>query len=214
MSTVLDEIEQALADDIRCWFPRVLAAEGYHERFARDWSPLPHDRRSLVYHARLAWTAAAFAAHAPEHRDAFAAYALHGIRFIDGPLRDHTHGGFFFDVATDGRPLRDGEKHVVAIAFTIFAAARTFAVSGDPRARAVARDGLEWLERHCHCGDDPGYVEELRRDGSPMGIPPPARRRGLLAILPPRRQRNPIGRPYGGQTANTHLHVLEAFAEL
>ena len=93
------------------------------------------------------------------------ALCSHGTDFIDRCLRDDVHCGFF-DVDLNGRPLRDGEKHVVPIAFAIFAAAK-LGVSSYDRALAVARDGFAWLDRHAHHARG-GYVEELHRDGSPQ----------------------------------------------
>ena len=45
------------------WYPHAVDREhgGFHQNFARDWSAHPDDNRFLVYQARMAWTAAAYA---------------------------------------------------------------------------------------------------------------------------------------------------------
>src|SRR4051812_21727346 len=78
LSGVRPKVERLLrAEMTGRWFPAAIdrALGGFHETFARDWSPLRDDGRSLVYQSRMTWTAAAFAAYAPERRDEFAKYA-------------------------------------------------------------------------------------------------------------------------------------------
>ena len=52
------------------WFPRSVdrVLGGFHENFGADWKPLPGSARSLVYQARLTWTAAQAAVHDGELR--------------------------------------------------------------------------------------------------------------------------------------------------
>src|SRR5262245_38329553 len=67
------------------WYPRAIDRDlgGFHQNFARDWSPLPDDSRFVVYQARMTWTAAAFARYSPPHRDEYVQYARHGIEYLD-----------------------------------------------------------------------------------------------------------------------------------
>jgi cellobiose epimerase len=194
------EMESALSIDLReNWFPRVIDPDGgYTENLDRKWRPTGDNARHLVHQARLAWTAAAYAAHAPDVHAQFGAYALYGIHFIDRVFRDREHGGFYYDVALDGRPLRNGDKNAYATAFAIFGAAKAYSVTHEGRALEVAREGFAWLDRHSY-REGKGYVEDSTRDGSP--------------ILTDNRA-NPLGYRYGDVTSNSHLHLLEAFTEL
>ena len=115
---------------------------------ARDWS-LERDRNVfLVYQARMTWTAAAFAEYSPGDRDEFAAYARHGIAFLDKVLRDGERGGFHWVLDREGHldPNEGDEKHVYGTSFVVYAGSKTFLVTGDPAARRVARDAFDWLE--------------------------------------------------------------------
>ena len=194
------EMESALHSDLReNWFPRVIDPDGgYTENLDRKWRPTGDSARHLVHQARLAWTAAAYAAHAPDAHTQFGAYALYGIHVIDRVFRDREHGGFYYDVALDGRPLRNGDKNAYATAFAIFGAAKAYSVTHESRALEVAREGFAWLDKHSY-REGKGYVEDSTRDGSPILIDS----RG-----------NPLGYRYGDVTSYSHLHLLEAFTEL
>ena len=112
----------------RRWYPRSLEVDGvghgFHQTFARDWSALPDDNRSLVYQSRMTWTAAAFARHSPAHRDEFAGYARLGVEYLDRVMRDGPSGGFHWALGPDGQvsPRVGTEKHAYGTAFALYAA--------------------------------------------------------------------------------------------
>jgi mannobiose 2-epimerase len=190
------------------WFPAAVDRErgGFHQNFARDWARLPDDSRSLVYQARMTWTAAAFALHAADRRDEFLAYARHGIAYLDEVMRDTEQGGFHWVVGPDGKPTAPlgDEKHVYGTAFVVYAAAVTYGATKDERALKVARDAFDWLEAKAHDAEHKGYFEALSRDGTPLidwaGGPQPKTDR--------------LGVYLGFKSMNSHIHLLEAVAEL
>lgn len=195
---------------IDLWYPRSLDRElgGFHQTFARDWSALPDDNRFLVYQARMTWTAAAFAEYAPEHREAFVEYARYGVAYLDEVMRDREHGGFHWILDARGQvdPGLGTDKHVYGTSFVVYAGAKVHQVTGDERALQVARDAFDWLEAHAHDPEHGGYFEDLTRDGMPIIAwsqdEPIARRIGRLSTY------------YGFKTMNSHIHLLEAVAEL
>jgi mannobiose 2-epimerase len=194
----------------RGWYPRAVDRQrgGFHQTFARDWSPRPDRDTFLVYQARMTWTAAAFARYSLPHRDEFAGYARHGIAFLDAVMRDKEQGGFHWMLDPSGRlDARLGdEKHAYGISFVIYAASTVREVTGDDLALKVARDAFDWLDQHAHDAKHGGYFEALRRDGTPIlkwdeGAPI-ARRTDRVGIY------------YGFKTMNVHIHLLEALAAL
>jgi mannobiose 2-epimerase len=205
------EVSELLTQELaQHWYPHALDKEhgGFHENFARDWTARPDDGRFLVYQSRMTWTAAAFAAHSPAHRDEYTAYARRGVEFLDRVMRDREAGGFHWMLDVDGRvsPRLGDEKHVYGTAFVVYAASKAYEVTRDERALAVARDAFDWLEAHAHDPKHGGYFEALRRDGTPIVQ--------WDEDTPLDRRKDRLGVYYGFKSMNSHIHLLEAVAEL
>jgi mannobiose 2-epimerase len=189
------------------WYPRALDRDlgGFHQTFARDWSPLPDDGRFLVYQARMTWTAAAFAEYAGDRRDEFLGYARYGVDYLDAVMRDRERGGFHWALDPRGRldEATGSEKHVYGTAFALYAASEAYRAGRDARALAVARDAFAWLDAHAHDPEHGGYFEALDRDGAPLlrwDDAPAGRRADRLGVY------------YGFKSMNSHIHLLEAVA--
>jgi mannobiose 2-epimerase len=200
-----------LADELTSrWYPRAIDREhgGFHQNFARDWSPRPDSDKFLVYQARMTWTAAAYAEFDKARREEFLGYARHGLACLDTLMRDRECGGFHWAVGLDGNvDARTGdEKHVYGISFVIYAASKLRAVAGDDLAFKVARDAFDWLETHAHDAERGGYFEALKRDGTPIVT--------WEESLPIAARQDRLGVYYGFKTMNSHIHLLEALAEL
>jgi mannobiose 2-epimerase len=209
----IQRLRQRIDDLLRAeltehWYPRALDRElgGFHQDFARDWSALPDGNRFLVYQARLTWTAAAFAAYSPRQREEYQKYALYGIEYLDRVMRDRDAGGFHWVLGPRGAvdPRLGTEKHVYGTAFVLYAASKVAALSKDERARAVANDAFNWLERYAHDEEQGGYFEALTRDGKPIVS---------WEESPAGRRTDRLGVYYGFKSMNAHIHLLEALAE-
>jgi mannobiose 2-epimerase len=192
------------------WYPHSVDRKrgGFHQNIARDWSLRPDENVSLVYQARMTWTAAAFAQYSKAHHDEYVEYARHGIEFLDRVMRDKEFGGFHWVLDSQGRldPKLGDEKHAFGTAFVIYCASKAREVTGDELALAVARDAFDWLEKHGHDPKNGGYIEAFRRDGTPIV--------SWDANAPIARRQDRLGVYYGFKTMNVHIHVLEALAEL
>ena len=85
--------------------------------------------------------------------------------------------------------------------------ARLHEVTGDELAKKVASDAFDWLESHAHDSKHGGYFEAIRRDGTPI--------LSLAAKDAPMQKRlDRLGVYYGFKSMNSHIHLLEAIAEL
>lgn len=186
------------------WFPQAVdrALGGFHENYGQDWKPLPGNGRSLVYQARLTWTAAQAAMHDCAGADLYLDAARHGLRFLAEHLWDAEHGGLFWGLDGGGRPERSGEKHVYGMAFGIYAASACCTALKDPGALDLAARAFAWLEQNAHDMLHEGYDEALTREGRSILTPSAAA------------QTDAIGTRCGLKSANTHLHLLEAFTTL
>ena len=191
------------------WYPAALDREhgGFHENFARDWSPRPDADKFSVYQARMTWTAATYALANPERRDEFMGYTRWGVDCLDMALRDREGGGFHWMVGLDGQvdPRLGTEKHVYGTAFILYAASQAYEATHDAKALAVARDAYNWLEAHAHDSKDGGYFEAVTRDGKAITT--------WDAAKPQAARVDRLGVYYGFKTMNSHIHLLEAVAE-
>jgi mannobiose 2-epimerase len=100
-------------------------------------------------------------------------------------------------VSDAGRPT-DRRKHVYLNAFALYGLCAYHRATGRPAALVAAKDLFRALEAKCHDPANGGYHECFREDWRPVTDP---------------REPSFVGPP-GTKTFNTHLHLLEAFAEL
>jgi mannobiose 2-epimerase len=203
-------IDANLVDEMtKHWFPRSLEPDGrgFHQTYAKDWSPLPDTDRSLVYQSRMTWTASTFARYSHAHRDEYTGYAKKGVEYLDRTMRDGPSGGFHWMLGPDGQvsPGIGTEKHVYGIAFALYAAAQVYDVTHDATALKVAHDAFDWLETHAHDAKNGGYFEALTREGQPILT--------WDDSAPSYRRVDRLGVYYGFKTMNSHIHLLEALAE-
>jgi mannobiose 2-epimerase len=194
-----DSLERHLRGQVlSCWFPRCIdhLRYGYHQSYLRDWTHGPPEPKSLVFQSRMTWVTGTVARLRPDLRTAYLDHARHGLTCLRDHLWDKEHGGFFWD------GNRGAEKHAYGLAFGILGAVAAHRGTGDPDALTLAQRAFRWLDEHAHDRVFGGYVEALNRDGSNLNRNDSHGTHDL------------IGTPYGLKSANTHLHLLEAFTEL
>ena len=207
---------RALADELDAYLvrhvlaPRYPAAVdrergGFHAHFAPDWTGRPDRRRFLVYQARMTWTAASVALARPALREEHLAYVRHGVAFLRDRMWDAAHGGFHTAVLLDGSPDPDEPvKTAYGQAFAVYALAVAHRATGDPETLDLARRAYLWVERHYREAGRPGYRGGVEADGSALPFDPDN-------VAPPL---DAMGTPSAYHDMNTHIHLLEAWAEL
>lgn len=155
---------------------------------------------TAVLGARVLWSFAAVAARQPEAagpercvQDAW--------RWLADTLTDPVHGGVYWSIDAQGRPLAD-HKHLYAQAFAIYglAACHRWQAAGAGRGSGALAQAMALFDRIETVAADPrdgGHFESFTRDWQPLA-------------------RNEIapGRPPGTRALNTALHVLESSTEL
>lgn len=184
------------------WYPAALDREkgGFHQNFLVDWKRGTGGERSLVYQSRLTWTAAQATLRYPADADLYGGAMRHGLTFLAEKLWDKEKGGFYWELDTQGTPVR--EKHTYGIAFGIYAASTVYQVSKDPAALDLAKRAFDWLDGHAHDAKNGGYFEPLTREGKP------------ILTADGGSMSDAIGTQYGYKSQNTHIHLLEAFTAL
>lgn len=192
-----EELRETLWRDLLDrWFPACIdPAGGYRQRFGPKFEPEDDGSRGLVFQSRMVWVCATMAELRPEFRE----YAEHGVGFLKERLFDASSGAFVWGLDADGSPVSD-ERHAYGIAFAIYGLAAAGHRLGNAEALAMAQQAFGYLERHHRDAEYGGYFEATG----------PERRPRLKGGA----KGDAIGTPYGQKSQNTHLHLMEAFAEL
>jgi cellobiose epimerase len=156
----------------------------------------PGGEKFLLLQARQTWVFSLLAQEGSGTDGALQA-AQSGVEFLNRHMRDRSHGGYFATVTDAGEPL-DRRKHVGLNVFVLFALARYFLASGDETALTSAKELYRVLEERAWDDQNGGYIEFHSEDWIP--------------ITDPKAQNYYYGT--GAKTLNTHMHVLETYAEL
>lgn len=152
--------------------------------------------KHVIFQARQLWFFSALAARGIEP-EATRPAADRGFRFLTHRAWDEKHGGFHAAVTRQGEP-RDRRKHAYVQAFALYALAAYRQATGSAAALERAVELFETLQRRAHDPRYGGFREWFEPDWTPA-----------VRSDPPRL----VGRA-GRKTFNTHLHLLEACAEL
>ncbi|MGV3614745.1 MAG: AGE family epimerase/isomerase [Fimbriimonas sp.] len=188
------EIERSLhADLLDRWFPLCVSGQGgFDQEFARDWQAVGDGGRSIVFQSRMTWVAATMA----EAGDAaYAEYARHGLRILADRFIDES-GAVRWSLADDPEAV---QRHAYGHSFALYALAAVARALRSEEALALAQSVFGYLEASHYDPEFGGYFEVTDLEGRPV----------LTG-----EGKDAIGTPYGWKSQNTHLHLLEAYAEL
>jgi mannobiose 2-epimerase len=170
------------------------AAGGFIAEMANDGAVRRDAAKGLILNARLLWTFAALYRCLGDERDL--ALAERSYDYLVSRFRDPEHGGFLWRLDTAGSPL-ERTKKVYGQAFCVYALSELHLATGRSEPLAVARDAYGLIERHAHDDRHLGYIEALAADWSET-----AEFRLTAKDLDE------------AKSMNTHLHLLEAYANL
>ena len=123
-------------------------------------------------------------------------YAERAYQYITSHFIDKEFGGVYWTVDYKGNPL-DTKKQVYANAFAIYALSEYYRASGNEDAKTAAISLYNLLDEHSYDAVRTGYLEAFTREWSPIN--------DLRLSAKDANEK---------KTMNTHLHVLEGYANL
>jgi mannobiose 2-epimerase len=165
---------------------------GFYGAVGGDNVPDKSADKFLVLNARLLWTFSA--AYAFTKNDNDKACAQRAYDYLTRYFHDKELGGFYTYVDCRGAVAND-RKFTYGNAFAVYALAEYARVFGCPKAKTLARETAAHLDTHMWDAQHLGYLEVASRDWQYM---PNVLMHGNA--------------PESQKTMNTHLHVLEAYA--
>lgn len=197
MTTLLNEVRQELTDDILPFWMEKMTDNGRGGFYGRiDGGDTLHADapKGAILNARILWTfsAAYRILRRPEYLDT----ATRAKRYIIDRFYDNDFGGVYWSLDADGNPL-DTKKQIYAQGFAIYGLSEYARATGDDEALDYAIRLFCLIEEHSFDRGRNGYVEAFMRDWSVIGD-----------------MRLSDKDENASKTMNTHLHILEPYANL
>jgi mannobiose 2-epimerase len=178
------------------WLTRAIDHEhgGFVGLITADEVAHPEAPKGAVLTARILWTfsAAYRVLGNPEYLDA----AQRALQSFRERLVDPEHGGVYWMVNADGTP-NDPRKHVYGQAFAIYALSEYARATDDRATLRQAAELFRLVERHAHDSANGGYEEAFSRQ---------------WVLLDDVRLSDVDANER--KSMNTHLHLVEAYANL
>ncbi len=191
----INSIKQVLEDNILgYWLKLKDPSGGFFGEVSADGTIFKDAPRGVILNARIIWalSAAYRALNKKEYLDA----ALWAKEWFLKHFLDKDNGGVYWSVSSEGEPLED-KKQLYSQGFAIYGLSELVRACGDKEALQEAIRLFHVVEAHFADLDNGGYTEALAKDFSPLED------MSLSA--------HDIN---ADKTMNSHLHILEAFANL
>jgi mannobiose 2-epimerase len=167
---------------------------GYYGEVAADGTVLYDAPRGVILNARIIWSFAA--AYQALHETSYLVAAVHARDYFLEHFCDHKYGGVYWSVDAEGGRL-DTKKQLYAQGFAIYGLSELYKVTRDDEVLKNAVNLYKVVETYFADKENGGYIEALARDFSPLED------MSLSA--------HDIN---ADKTMNSHLHILEAYANL
>ena len=150
--------------------------------------------KGSVLNARLLWTfsAAYKISKSKEHLNT----AKRAFEYISEHFYDLEFGGIFWSLHYDGTP-KDTKNQIYAIAFTIYGLSEYYSITKDEKSLHLAISLYNRIQKHSYDATNGGYLEAFTRDWQ--------------AIDDLRLSEKDANEK---KTMNTHLHIVEGYANL
>ena len=193
----LARIEAELQNDILPFWlqhTRDRKRGGFYGEITNDLTVEEDEPRGALLTSRILWT---FSAAYRQYNDpACLEMARWAYDDLLARFWDKEQGGLYWSVKADGKP-DDTDKKIYGQAFGIYALAEYHRATGDRAPLDRAIELYRTVESHSHDHAHRGYFEEFNRAWKRQS----GSFRGLVSAPGPKSQ-------------NTHLHVMEAYANL
>lgn len=197
LQNLRSELDNELKENILGWWMEQspdLEEGGFLGHVTHENQPKEGAGKGAVLNARILWTfSAAYRMYGKqEHLET----ATRAYEYIVDHFTDKKHGGVFWELEPNGS-RRSERKQIYAIAFTIYGLAEYHMASGNEQPLKIAKGLFRDIEANALDREQNGYTDALSRDWQP-----------LEDLRLSDKDQNE------SKTMNTHLHILEGYANL
>ena len=196
LETYKTELQQELEAILAYWIKYAVDEEygGFAGRIDNSNNIDKEAPKGSVLNSRILWTFSA--AFNLRGNPSYLKMAERAFRYIADYFIDKEHGGVYWTVDYKGAPL-DTKKQIYALSFAIYGLSEYYRASQNEEAKRLAIDLYEAVVAHSYDKENGGYIEALTRDWTEMD--------DIRLSAKDANER---------KSMNTHLHVLEGFANL
>lgn len=190
------EVETELEDILNWWmtFSIDLKNGGFYGKIGNNNQVISGATKGLVLNARILYTFSS--AFALKNSSDYLVTAKRAFNYLTENFADTLNGGFYWSVDDKGKML-DGKKQIYGQAFAIYAFAEYYKITRDEKALDLAINTFNLLEKHSFDPINLGYTEALTKNWEP-----------IEDLRLSEKDQN------DKKSMNTHLHIIEAYANL
>lgn len=191
-----NELQEELNQILRYWMDHTIDTVngGFVGKIDQEGNVYPKAPKGSVLNSRILWTFSA--AYNLQKKPEYLEIAGRSFLYLVHHFYDVEFGGVFWLVDFKGQPL-DTKKQIYALSFAVYGLSEYFLASNEEKAKTLAIKLYEDIVRHSYDKGNGGYIEALRNDWQPLS--------DLRLSDKDANER---------KSMNTHLHVLEGFANL
>ena len=167
---------------------------GYYGQVNLDLTPDFNTEKGLILNARLLWTFSSVYKLLKNPLDK--ELADRSYQFLKECFLDNEYSGYYWSLNPDGSPA-ETKKQIYAEAFTIYGFSEYYKINGDQKVLDDAIELFHLIEKHSFDTKENGYIEACDRKWNE-----------LVDLRLSAKDMNEK------KSMNTHLHILEAYANL
>ncbi|MFD0939705.1 AGE family epimerase/isomerase [Pedobacter boryungensis] len=196
LTTFAKEVEHELHELLQWWIIYTVDEEngGFYGKIDNYNVSIPHAPKSLVLNTRILYTFSS--AYLSTKESAYLSMANRAFEYLNTHFLDTKNGGFYWSVTYTGEQL-DGKKQIYGQAFAIYALVEYYKITANTKALSLAQGTFALIEKYSF---DPIYLGYLEA----FSIEWKSQEDLRLSDKDQNEQKS----------MNTHLHVIEAYANL
>lgn len=200
MSVQLKQLKSELAAELdsilKYWSKHSLDNEngGFVGQIDFNDHVIANTEKGAVLNARILWSFSS--GYKVTKNESHKKSAKRAFEFLSDHFYDPEFGGLFWSINADKTP-KDTKNQIYALAFAIYGLSEYYAISKDDKALEMAINLYLKIQEHSYDPANKGYFEALTRDWQPI--------EDLRLSDKDANEK---------KTMNTHLHIVEAYANL
>lgn len=190
------ELLAELESILRYWSKNAIDTQndGFIGQIDNDENVIEHAEKGSVLNARILWSFSS--GYQITKNEEHKKIAQRAFDYLSKYFYDTEFGGLFWSINADKTP-KDTKNQIYALAFAIYGLSEYYVISKDEKALAIAINLYLKIQKHSYDPVNKGYLEAFTRDWQPI--------EDLRLSEKDANEK---------KTMNTHLHIVEAYANL